>query len=79
MITAYSLLKSKRFRLNENDIDKQNMQRALDLAESGLGMVEPNPPVGCVIALGKNVIAEGCHQHYGGPHAEVNALENVPP
>jgi diaminohydroxyphosphoribosylaminopyrimidine deaminase/5-amino-6-(5-phosphoribosylamino)uracil reductase len=79
MITAYSLLKSKRFRLNENDIDKQNMQRALDLAESGLGMVEPNPPVGCVIALGKNVIAEGCHQHYGGRHAEVNALENVPP
>ena len=55
------------------------MQRAIELAESGLGKVEPNPLVGCVIALGENVIAEACHQHFGGPHAEVNALENVAP
>ena len=40
----------------------------------GRGFVEPNPMVGCVLARGEQVIGEGWHSHFGGPHAEVNAL-----
>ena len=50
------------------------MQRALELARRGLGHVEPNPMVGAVIAQGSTLIAEGWHQQFGGPHAEVVAL-----
>ncbi len=51
------------------------MARALDLAARGLGRVEPNPMVGAVVlnAAG-NLVGDGCHQRYGGPHAEVFAL-----
>ena len=53
------------------------MQRALDLAARGLGKVRPNPLVGCVIVHDDLVTGEGWHQQYGGPHAEVMAIENV--
>ena len=54
--------------------DHDWMQRALELAGAGQGHVEPNPMVGCVIARGDQLLAEGYHQQYGGPHAEVIAL-----
>jgi diaminohydroxyphosphoribosylaminopyrimidine deaminase / 5-amino-6-(5-phosphoribosylamino)uracil reductase len=54
--------------------DRQLMQRALRLARRGLGRVEPNPMVGCVLARQGSVIAEGFHQVFGGPHAEIMAL-----
>ena len=54
--------------------DLRHMCRALELAGRGQGFVEPNPMVGCVIARDADVIAEGWHQVYGGPHAEVEAL-----
>ena len=57
-----------------SDLDRRHMQRALELAEGGRGRVEPNPLVGCVIARGEEIIAEGFHQQYGGPHAEAEAL-----
>ena len=50
------------------------MQRAFDLALLGSGRVAPNPLVGCVIIKDQRIIAEGYHQQYGGPHAEVNAI-----
>lgn len=53
------------------------MARALHLATLGKGRVSPNPLVGCVIVHGENIIAEGWHRQYGGPHAEVNAIEAV--
>lgn len=53
------------------------MQRALELAEKGRGSVSPNPMVGCVITNGDRIIAEGYHEKYGGPHAEVNAIRKV--
>ncbi len=40
----------------------------------GRGNVEPNPMVGCVLVRDGQIIAEGYHQHFGGPHAEANAL-----
>src|SRR5437763_16859669 len=51
------------------------MERALDLARRGWGRVAPNPMVGAVILAGDIVVAEGYHAEYGGPHAEVVALQ----
>lgn len=53
------------------------MRRAMELAGLGLGTVSPNPLVGCVIVHEDRIIGEGWHQQYGGPHAEVNALQSV--
>jgi diaminohydroxyphosphoribosylaminopyrimidine deaminase/5-amino-6-(5-phosphoribosylamino)uracil reductase len=53
------------------------MQRAIELAYLGLGKVSPNPMVGCVIVRKGKIIGEGWHQEYGGPHAEVNAVNSV--
>lgn len=53
------------------------MQRTMELATLGLGSVSPNPLVGCVIVHEDNIIGEGWHKEYGGPHAEVNAIDSV--
>jgi len=54
--------------------DRRHMARALELAAQGLNTTHPNPRVGCVIAAGPAVVAEGWHVRAGGPHAEVVAL-----
>ncbi|RCS40529.1 bifunctional diaminohydroxyphosphoribosylaminopyrimidine deaminase/5-amino-6-(5-phosphoribosylamino)uracil reductase RibD [Bremerella cremea] len=59
-----------------SDADLPFMHRALQLAQQGRGHVEPNPMVGCVVVKAGEVIGEGYHQKFGGPHAEVNALAN---
>jgi diaminohydroxyphosphoribosylaminopyrimidine deaminase/5-amino-6-(5-phosphoribosylamino)uracil reductase len=52
------------------------MRRALELAARGRGFVEPNPMVGAVVLDRAGVVVgEGWHQRFGGPHAEVIALE----
>lgn len=56
------------------------MQHALALAEQGVGRVEPNPPVGAVIVNDAlELIGEGYHEQFGGPHAEINALQAAGP
>ena len=50
------------------------MRRALGLARRGRGVVEPNPTVGAVIVREGQVIGEGWHKAFGGPHAEVEAI-----
>ncbi|HQQ97402.1 MAG TPA: bifunctional diaminohydroxyphosphoribosylaminopyrimidine deaminase/5-amino-6-(5-phosphoribosylamino)uracil reductase RibD [Cyclobacteriaceae bacterium] len=57
--------------------DEIYMQRALELAQIGIGQVSPNPRVGCVIVHQNQIIGEGWHHQYGMPHAEVNALTAV--
>ncbi len=52
------------------------MRKVLELARQGMGRTSPNPMVGCVVVKDGNIIAEGFHQHYGGFHAERNALLN---
>ncbi len=53
------------------------MRRALQLASLGAGSVSPNPMVGAVIVLDGEIIGEGYHQQFGGPHAEVRAIASV--
>lgn len=54
------------------------MQRALVLAERGAGAVSPNPMVGAVlVGPGDEVLGEGWHGEYGGPHAEVWAVRDA--
>lgn len=60
--------------MQQHEIDTWHIARALELAALGRGFVEPNPMVGCVIALGAEVIGEGWHRRFGGAHAEVEAL-----
>ncbi len=57
------------------DSPESVMRHAIQLAQRGLGSVEPNPPVGAVLVDERgNLISEGWHQRFGGPHAEVHAL-----
>jgi len=53
------------------------MYRCLALAKLGRGLVAPNPMVGAVLVYNNNIIGEGYHQQFGGPHAEVNCINNV--
>jgi diaminohydroxyphosphoribosylaminopyrimidine deaminase / 5-amino-6-(5-phosphoribosylamino)uracil reductase len=53
------------------------MRRALELARLGRGVTAPNPMVGCVIVHQDRIIGEGWHRQYGGPHAEVHAIQAV--
>jgi diaminohydroxyphosphoribosylaminopyrimidine deaminase / 5-amino-6-(5-phosphoribosylamino)uracil reductase len=53
------------------------MERCFDLAGKGLGNVQPNPMVGCVIVYEDQIIGEGYHEAYGKAHAEVNAINDV--
>ncbi len=50
------------------------MTSALALAAEGIGSVEPNPAVGCIIEKSGQILGQGKHERYGGPHAEINAL-----
>ncbi|MCV2509108.1 MAG: bifunctional diaminohydroxyphosphoribosylaminopyrimidine deaminase/5-amino-6-(5-phosphoribosylamino)uracil reductase RibD, partial [Neisseriaceae bacterium] len=60
-----------------DEFDKKCMQRALSLAWQGRYSTSPNPRVGCVISRDNQIIAEGYHYIKGGPHAEINALNQV--
>lgn len=56
---------------------EEYMRRAVALAKKGRGKVNPNPLVGAVIVKEDRIIGEGFHEHYGGLHAERNALEHL--
>lgn len=52
--------------------------RALDLARKGIGLVSPNPLVGCVIvSRDGQVVGEGSYTFDGVTHAEIAALERA--
>jgi diaminohydroxyphosphoribosylaminopyrimidine deaminase/5-amino-6-(5-phosphoribosylamino)uracil reductase len=54
--------------------DQRLLTKAIELGRRGIGNVSPNPQVGAVIARDGEVLGEGWHERYGGPHAEVNAI-----
>src|SRR5579862_8081583 len=59
------------------DTDRRHLERAIDLAEGGRGLVSPNPLVGAVIGRDGEAIGEGFHRALGGPHAEVEAISDA--
>ena len=54
--------------------DARWMGAALALATRGVGRTAPNPPVGCIILQGDQVVGRGWTQPGGRPHAEAMAL-----
>lgn len=54
------------------------MRYAIECAKRGLGYVEPNPAVGAVLMDDSgNLLAEGWHKFFGGPHAEIDCLSSL--
>ena len=52
--------------------------RSLELAAAGIGLVSPNPLVGCVIVSADGeVIGEGTYTYDGIEHAEISALKKA--
>ena len=58
-------------------MDEKYMDLALELAEKGKGYVNPNPMVGAVVVKDGEIVGKGWHKFYGGPHAEVYALDEA--
>jgi len=63
--------------MKQNTIDEHFMTRCIKIAKNGLGSTYPNPFVGSVIVYKNQIIGEGFTSKYGGPHAEVNAINSV--
>lgn len=57
--------------------DIKFMKMALQVSLEGTGFVNPNPLVGAVIVKNGQVIGKGYHAYFGGPHAEINAIQNA--
>ena len=58
-------------------LDIRLMRAALSLARYAEGSTYPNPPVGCVIARGGEIIGYGSTASGGVPHAETQALDSA--
>jgi len=63
---------------NTFTMDEEMSRRSLALAAAGVGLVSPNPLVGCVIvsATGE-IVGEGTYLYDGVTHAELLALEQA--
>ncbi|NIO03869.1 MAG: bifunctional diaminohydroxyphosphoribosylaminopyrimidine deaminase/5-amino-6-(5-phosphoribosylamino)uracil reductase RibD [Proteobacteria bacterium] len=57
--------------------DASYMREAIRIARKGLGRVSPNPMVGALVVRGETIVGRGYHRDFGGPHAEVNALNDA--
>ena len=57
--------------------DSTYMTEALRLARLGGAWVSPNPRVGAVVVRDGRIVGRGWHKEYGGPHAEIFALEEA--
>lgn len=57
--------------------DMAHLEWARKLGRRGWGHVHPNPLVGCVMVNGDRTVGEGYHEVFGGPHAEIVALEEA--
>ena len=62
----------------EHQIDQLYSQKALELAALGIGLVSPNPLVGCVILSANGSVAgQGTYTYDGLIHAEAIALDQA--
>ena len=63
---------------NSKAKDTEMSRRALELARKGIGLVSPNPLVGCVIVSATgDVVGEGTYINDAVAHAEIIALEQA--
>ncbi|MFO7576440.1 MAG: bifunctional diaminohydroxyphosphoribosylaminopyrimidine deaminase/5-amino-6-(5-phosphoribosylamino)uracil reductase RibD [Pelovirga sp.] len=53
------------------------MQRAIAMAQQGMGRTAPNPAVGAVVVRDGQIVGEGFHPAAGEPHAEIFALRQA--
>ena len=60
-----------------SNTDEQYIRRCFALAKKAGHKVYMNPLVGAVIVHNNRVIGEGYHKEFGGPHAEIEALNSV--
>jgi diaminohydroxyphosphoribosylaminopyrimidine deaminase / 5-amino-6-(5-phosphoribosylamino)uracil reductase len=60
-----------------NELDEKYMRLCFELAGKGGGYVSPNPLVGALIVKDGRIISTGFHERYGGPHAEINAINSA--
>jgi diaminohydroxyphosphoribosylaminopyrimidine deaminase / 5-amino-6-(5-phosphoribosylamino)uracil reductase len=75
---AQSLSLSPGTHIQFTDFDERMMQRALDLAAHGIGLVSPGPLVGCVIVNDQQqIVGEGFYVYDELKHAETIALEHA--
>ncbi len=58
--------------------NEKYIRRCIEIARRGEYFVAPNPMVGAVLVRNSDeqVLAEGWHEFFGGPHAEVNCFRN---
>ena len=60
------------------NLDRTCFAEALALAQTAIGLTEPNPRVGCIVGSDTGqVFGTGATQHAGGPHAEIMALRDA--
>jgi diaminohydroxyphosphoribosylaminopyrimidine deaminase/5-amino-6-(5-phosphoribosylamino)uracil reductase len=57
--------------------DARFLRLALRLAQRGYGRTSPNPMVGAVLVKRGGIIGRGWHRRAGGPHAEMEALQDA--
>ncbi|WP_185877797.1 bifunctional diaminohydroxyphosphoribosylaminopyrimidine deaminase/5-amino-6-(5-phosphoribosylamino)uracil reductase RibD [Blattabacterium cuenoti] len=58
-------------------IKKLFMERAIQLANNGIGIISPNPIVGCVIEINGLIISEAWNYQCENEHAEVKAINKI--
>ncbi|MFL6467806.1 MAG: bifunctional diaminohydroxyphosphoribosylaminopyrimidine deaminase/5-amino-6-(5-phosphoribosylamino)uracil reductase RibD [Pyrinomonadaceae bacterium] len=64
--------------METNETDLRQVQRSIDLAYKGAGLVSPNPLVGCVIVSADGEVAgEGSYIYDNVIHAELIALQQA--
>ena len=64
--------------MKENkNIDQLYLKKAMRLARKGAGYTSPNPLVGAFVVKNGEVFGRGFHRQFGGPHAEVFALQEA--
>lgn len=57
--------------------DEFYIEKAVALAKKGTYLVNPGVKVGCVITKNNKILGEGYYEYFGGPHAEVNAINSI--
>jgi diaminohydroxyphosphoribosylaminopyrimidine deaminase / 5-amino-6-(5-phosphoribosylamino)uracil reductase len=64
--------------MSQHSADEKHLQRALELAQAGIGLASPNPYVGAVVTDSHgNVVGTATYTYDGLKHAEILALEQA--